>query len=132
MITLAVFKSTSGTVKKMLHASSLKIYCIKEVPIGSRDARQMIKDWLNKWEHYCTPAAAGGDSFIKVNAAFWNSPEGCVSVVTDYAACGSLHNLVLSVGALPESILKHLAKQVLRSLDYLHNQGLTHNNICCS
>jgi hypothetical protein len=39
MITLAVFKSTSGTVKKMLHAPSLKIYTIKEVPIANRDTR---------------------------------------------------------------------------------------------
>jgi serine/threonine protein kinase len=127
MITLAVFKSTSGTVKKMLHAPSLKIYTIKEVPIANREVRQMLKDWISKWEHNCTT-----DQYVKINTAFWNSPEGCVSVVTDYAGCGSLHNLVLSIGALPESILKHLAKQILRSLDYLHDQGMTHNNICCS
>ena len=50
MITLAVFKSTSGTVKKMLHAPSLKIFCIKEVPISNRETRQMLKDWTSKWE----------------------------------------------------------------------------------
>ena len=54
MITLAVFKSTSGTVKKMLHAPSLRIFCIKEVPISSRDMRQMVKEWIGKWEHHCT------------------------------------------------------------------------------
>jgi serine/threonine protein kinase len=118
MLTLAVFKSTSGTVKKMLHAPSLKIYCIKEVPIANREMRQMLKDWIGKWEHHCSGA---NDQFVKISASFWNSPEGCVSVVTDYSGSGSLHNLVLSVGALPESILKHLAKQVLRSLDYLHD-----------
>lgn len=116
MITLAVFKSTSGTVKKMLHAPSLKIYTIKEVPIASREIRQMLKEWISKWEHTCTT-----DQFSKINASFWNSPEGCVSVVDDYAANGSLLNLVDSVGALPESILKHIAKQILRSLDYIHD-----------
>lgn len=85
MITLAIFKSTSGTVKKMLHAPSLRIYCIKEVPIQSRDMRQMIKEWINKWEKHCTT-----EQYIKVNASFWNSPEGCVSVLIDYAANGSL------------------------------------------
>jgi hypothetical protein len=105
MITLAVFKSTSGTVKKMLHAPTLRIFCIKEVPITSRDTRQMLKDWICKWEHHCTT-----DQYIKINASFWNSPEGCVSVVTDYAANGSLLNLVQSIGSLPEMILKHLAK----------------------
>jgi hypothetical protein len=35
MITLGVFKSTSGTIKKMLHAPTLKIYAVKEVPIAN-------------------------------------------------------------------------------------------------
>jgi len=87
----------------------------------------MLKDWIAKWEQHCSQ-----ESFIRVNASFWNSPEGCVSVVTDYAASGSLQNLVLSVGALPENILKQLAKQVLRAIDFLHDRNITHNNICCS
>lgn len=127
MITLAVFKSTSGTVKKMLHAPSLRIFTIKEVPIANREMRQMLKDWIGKWEFYCKK-----DDYIKINTSFWNSPEGCVSVVTDYAGSGSLHNLVLSIGALPENILKGLAKQILGSLDDLHSKGISHNNICCS
>ena len=53
MLTLAVFKSTSGTVKKMLHAPSLRIFCIKEVPIANREMRQMLKDWIGKWESNC-------------------------------------------------------------------------------
>jgi hypothetical protein len=85
LITLAIFKSSSGTVKKMLHAPSLKIICIKEVPIASREIREKLKDWIGKWEHICTT-----EQFCKINAAFWNSPEGCVSVATDYAANGSL------------------------------------------
>jgi hypothetical protein len=39
MVTLAVFKSTSGTVKKMVHAPTLKIFCVKEVPISNREIR---------------------------------------------------------------------------------------------
>jgi len=85
----------------MLHAPTLRIFCIKEVPIASREMRQMLKDWISKWEHNCTT-----DQFIKINGSFWNSPEGCVTVVTDYAPNGSLQNLVQSIGALPESILK--------------------------
>lgn len=65
----------------------------------------MIKEWISKWEKNCTT-----EQYIRIHASFWNSPEGCVSVVTDYAANGSLQNLVSSIGALPESILKHLAK----------------------
>jgi serine/threonine protein kinase len=36
------------------------------------------------------------------------------------------------VGALPESILKQLAKQVLRAVEKMHGDGLVHSNISCS
>ena len=49
MITLGVFKSTSGTIKKMLHAPSLKIYAVKEVPIANVQVRQMLNNWATSW-----------------------------------------------------------------------------------
>ena len=39
MITLGVFKSSSGSIKKMLHAPTLKIYAVKEVPISNVQIR---------------------------------------------------------------------------------------------
>ncbi len=39
MITLSVYKSTSGTIKKMLHGPSLTIFCVKEVPLVNRESR---------------------------------------------------------------------------------------------
>mmetsp|Transcript_18429 Transcript_18429/g.17548 ORF Transcript_18429/g.17548 Transcript_18429/m.17548 type:complete len:90 (+) Transcript_18429:427-696(+) len=89
MITLAVFKSSSGTVKKMLHAPTLKIFCLKEVPISNREMRQMLKEWIAKWEQSSTT-----EQFIRIYNSFWNTPEGCVTAVTDYAPSGSLQNLV--------------------------------------
>jgi hypothetical protein len=100
MVTLAVFKSTSGTIKKMLHGPSLKIYCVKEVPLANRETRQILKEWLALWDNSCAV-----ESFVRVHDTFWNSPEGCVSVVQDFAAKSSLYNLIQSVGALPESTL---------------------------
>jgi hypothetical protein len=85
MITLSVFKSTSGTIKKMLHGPSLKIYCVKEVPLANRETRQILKEWISTWDRLCT-----SDQYIRIYENFWNSPEGCVSVVQDYAAKGSL------------------------------------------
>jgi hypothetical protein len=37
LVTLNIMKSTSGTVKKMLHAPTLKIFSIKEVPVSNRE-----------------------------------------------------------------------------------------------
>lgn len=111
----------------MLHGPSLKIYCVKEVPISNREIRKVLKGWIANWERYCTT-----EQYIRIFDQFWNSPEGCVSVVSDFAANGSLHNLIQSIGALPESTLKHLARSVLRSIDYLHEQSMPHSNITSS
>jgi len=53
MVTLGVFKSTSGTIKKMLHAPTLKIYAVKEVPIANVQIRQMLNNWMVSWQHNC-------------------------------------------------------------------------------
>ena len=50
MVTLAVFKSTSGTIKKMLHGPTLNIYCVKEVPLANREIRKILKAWIGIWE----------------------------------------------------------------------------------
>lgn len=127
MVTLAVFKSNSGTIKKMLHGPTLKIYCIKEVPISNREIRKILKGWVSIWERYCNT-----EQYIRVFDTFWNSPEGCVSVVSDFAANGSLQNLLQSIGAVPESTLKHLARQILRAISHLHEQNMPYSNLTCS
>ena len=76
MVTLAIFKSSSGTIKKMLHGPSLKIYCVKEVPLANTKIRNILKEWVNKWQSYCTT-----EQYIRVFDTFYNSPEGCVSVI---------------------------------------------------
>lgn len=119
MITLGVFKSTSGTIKKMLHAPSLKMYAVKEVPIANVQIRQMLIDWIANWQHNCCYGSI--DAFVKIHSCHWNTPEGCVSVIMDYSANGSLQNMTQSIGAIPESILKTLAKTVLRALDFMHD-----------
>lgn len=59
MITLGIFKSTSGTIKKMLHAPTLKMYSVKEVPISNVQVRQMLIDWIANWQHNCCYSMAG-------------------------------------------------------------------------
>ena len=82
----------------------------------------MLIDWIANWQHnLCYSQNVGlpptgsqthspSESFISINQTQWNSPEGCVSVIQDYSANGSLQNLIQSIGAVPESILKHLSK----------------------
>jgi serine/threonine protein kinase len=69
---------------------------------------------------------------MRIHETFWNSPEGCVSIVQDFAAKSSLQNLVTSVGSLPEKTLQNLTKQTLKALVFMHESNMTHSNITCS
>ena len=69
---------------------------------------------------------------MRIHETFWNSPEGCVSIVQDFAARSSLQNLVTSVGSLPEKTLQNLTKQTLKALVFMHESNMTHSNITCS
>jgi len=52
MISLAMIKTSSSTgpIKKMIHMKTFKIYCVKEVPIYSRETRNMLKTLISEWE----------------------------------------------------------------------------------
>jgi serine/threonine protein kinase len=46
-----------------------------------------------------------------------NSPEGFHSIITDYCYYGSLKGMIDGVGSLPESIVKLVTMNILKSLD---------------
>jgi hypothetical protein len=48
MVSLAISKGKP--IKKMMHVPSVKIYCVKEVPINSRSDWQQLKKLLANWE----------------------------------------------------------------------------------
>ena len=93
----------------------------------------MLNNWITFWQHtFRSEGSNQSDCFIKIHQTQWNSPEGCVSVIQDFAANGSLYNLTQSIGAVPESILKHIASKVLRALEAMHDNNMTHSSVCSS
>ena len=118
LITIGMLKgnSTSGPVKKMLHAPTLRIYALKEVPIVSRESRFMLKEWIQEWESNLNK----NENLVRIQGTFWNTPEGCVSIAMDYNKQGSLQNLLESIGALPEYVIKEVCWNVIKALDFMH------------
>ena len=121
MITLSILKGTrnSGSVKKMLHAPSLKLYAVKEIPLSNREVRIVLKEWISMWQ---TAQGESNDKICNVYGTFWNVPEGCVSVVMEYLNAGSLENLLESAGALPEQVLLELATKLLFCIQELQEK----------
>ena len=93
MITLSILKGTrnSGSVKKMLHAPSLKLYAVKEVPLTNREVRIVLKEWISLWQNAQCEIS---DKVCNVFGTFWNVPEGCVSIVLEHLNAGSLENFL--------------------------------------
>jgi len=53
---------------------------------------------------------------VTIYGTYWNVPEGCASIVTDYMNAGSIENLLEYAGAMPETAIKEIATGVLNSL----------------
>ncbi|EGR30587.1 protein kinase domain protein [Ichthyophthirius multifiliis] len=121
MITIGImrYSNDSGTVKKMLHAPTLKLYALKEQPVCNKEVRKNLKDWTIFWQNKLHSTGL----HAKLYATFWNTPEGCVSFLTELLAGGSLQNLLENVGTLPENVIKIMLPQIIEALDKIHSQS---------
>lgn len=95
----------------MLHVPTFTIYCVKEIPIPSRDARSQLKKRIIEWEQALAISKAS-QYMTSIHGTHWNTPEGCVSLIMEYMNGGSLLNLCESVGAIPENILLEVAQSI--------------------
>lgn len=78
----------------------------------------MLTKLIAEWEQ-----ATNGElnpHLVAIVGTHWNSPEGCVSIVQESMNGGSLLNLLQSVGAIPENILREVTHKVLTSIEYMH------------
>lgn len=60
-------------------------------------------------------------NLIRVKSTFWNTPEGCVSLLTQYMD-GSMQDVLSNLGTLNEYSLKYIAKSALKGVDFMHNK----------
>lgn len=127
MITLSVLKSScsSGTVRKVLHAPSFQIYASKEISINTVATRKNVLDTLKAWQNVQSSARY----LVEINSSFWNTPEGCVTLIMEYLPGDSLSKLCDTVGALPERLLRSISKRILAGLSFYHKRVGPHGNI---
>jgi len=86
-----------------------------------------MKEWLTQWRTNFPKSI----NLTKVYSCFWNSPEGCVSILMEPAKQGFLNSLIESFGSLPEFSIKVIAKDVLSGIAEIHKKlGRAHNGVC--
>ncbi|OMJ70965.1 hypothetical protein SteCoe_30939 [Stentor coeruleus] len=127
MITISILKSScrSGIVKKSLHGPSLHLYASKEVPVSTFVIRQKLLEIIKSWQNNQKTSR----HWMEVNSSFWNSPEGCVTIVMEYMAGDSLLRLCESIGSIPEKVLRDTTKKILLGLSIHHKKIGPHGGI---
>lgn len=91
----------------MIHVPSYTVHCVKEMPINSREDRNLLKKVISEWEN---ANSEENSLLVEIFGTHWNSPEGHVSLIFEHLNGGSLHNLLESIGAIPEDILRDITK----------------------
>jgi serine/threonine protein kinase len=57
--------------------------------------------------------------------------EAALTIWMEYIAGGSLADLVLRYGPLPESVVRRYARDIVEGLAYLHSKGIAHRDLKC-
>lgn len=70
----------------MLHAPTLKLYAVKEEPVSTKEVRHTLRDWAVFRQSKLHDTGL----HTKLYGTFWNTPEGCVSILTEFMSGGSL------------------------------------------
>jgi serine/threonine protein kinase len=113
----------NGTVHKALFVSSLKLVALKTVSVYDKSQRHQFLNELKAFDSLSL-APANLVQFVGAYAS-----EGRVTMALEYMNLGSLRQLVNKKGALTESVIAHLAKQVLLGLVAMHAKHQIHRDI---
>jgi serine/threonine protein kinase len=126
MISLNCTKSSNGgIIKKMLHAPTMTLYAVKEMPLESKASRDSLKyimdNWLSKF--------AETSRLVNIYSCAYNHPEGCASIIMEFMNGGSLHSLLDTAMMLTEKVTKKIVWSVLHAIDAIHSNDLYHGGI---
>ena len=97
----------------MLHVPTLKILCVRQQPLNSKEQRVSIKGWLQFWQSKLNNYK---NHFLSLQGVFFNVPQGAVSILTDYCENGSLLDLLDSIFTLPECVIREIFLELFESL----------------
>lgn len=131
MITLNMINSTKtcGSIKKMVHAPSLKFYTVREVPLINKEIRNSLFNILEKWR---SSFETDNPHAVYIHSDYINSPEGFHSIIMDYSSFGSLENLINNMGSLTENILRRISFKIIESLEKVLDKIEIYEGICLS
>jgi len=118
-----VGKGICGSVSKALHFPSLSCFALKRINVYQQDTRRQL---LHELKAY---SALKNDNIVSFLGAYFDSNRGDIVMASEFMDCGSLAGFVQKYGPIAEIPLRHIFRQVVRGLDYLHSQHYLHRDI---
>ncbi|CAM9521352.1 unnamed protein product [Chrysoparadoxa australica] len=123
----------SGAVHKAVHASTLQLLAVKEVPVHDKGRRHQIGaevvTLMNSKTRAQSEAGEEGSGVVAFYEAFANQCSGCVSIVMEYCSGGSLQDILSAHGQLDELTVSSVAHDALLGLQHLHAKRILHRDL---
>eukprot|EP01017_Pseudomicrothorax_dubius_P045684 TRINITY_DN7929_c0_g1_i2.p1 TRINITY_DN7929_c0_g1~~TRINITY_DN7929_c0_g1_i2.p1 ORF type:complete len:500 (+),score=60.20 TRINITY_DN7929_c0_g1_i2:85-1584(+) len=122
MVTL---ETNGNGIKTVIHAPSLKLYMLMEVPMPSKEKIVRFKDAMTFWDS----KFQNSKRLAHINGIYWNNPEGKMTLLIEYFTKGPLANMLEFYESLPENTIKEIAKSLVEALTEMHSQNQTYGEI---
>lgn len=117
-------RGTNGVIYKAIDAVSGQPLAVKEMPLNLNDTAevQTIRTELRHLSKLRHPHV--------VQYLGCMVEDQKVSILMERLECGSLSDMVKQFpGGIPEAVVQTFALQILRAIEYCHQQGTTHRDI---
>ncbi|KAG6008670.1 hypothetical protein E4U21_004025 [Claviceps maximensis] len=116
-------KGAFGSVYKAFNWSTGEAVAVKQVKLVNlpKSELRMIESEIDLLKNLLH------DNIVKY-IGFVKSVD-CLNIILEYCENGSLHSIIKAYGKFPENLVGVYMTQVLRGLQYLHDQGVIHRDI---
>ncbi|KAG5924507.1 hypothetical protein E4U42_004629 [Claviceps africana] len=116
-------KGAFGSVYKAFNWSTGEAVAVKQVKLVNlpKSELRMIESEIDLLKNLLH------DNIVKY-IGFVKSAD-CLNIILEYCENGSLHSILKAYGKFPENLVGVYMTQVLRGLQYLHDQGVIHRDI---
>ncbi|KAG5975868.1 hypothetical protein E4U55_007544 [Claviceps digitariae] len=116
-------KGAFGSVYKAFNWSTGEAVAVKQIKLVNlpKSELRMIESEIDLLKNLLH------DNIVKY-IGFVKSVD-CLNIILEYCENGSLHSILKAYGKFPENLVGVYMTQVLRGLQYLHDQGVIHRDI---
>lgn len=119
-------RGNGGTVYKVVHKQNGAVYALKLISASSSEPTVLRQ--IHREKEILRRVAADSPFIVRCYGVS-DLPDGDLAVLMEYMDHGTLDSALKSMGTFPESLLAHVASQVLNGLKYLHSHKIVHRDI---